>query len=392
MNAFVPSRAAGLEALQRFAPHMGRIYSDTRNYDFGVERRENVSMLSPYIRHRLLSDEEVVRTAVATHGLRDAEKFVQEVFWRSYWKGWLEQRPSIWHEYLQRLEALQTFQSPDLDAALSGQTGIACFDHWVSELHDTGYLHNHARMWFASIWIFTLRLPWQIGAAHFLEHLLDGDPASNTLSWRWVAGLQTLGKHYVADADNIRRFTDGRFSPTGLSSTSEPLPAWPAPAAIPITPLPSLPLGPVALLVTEDDMVPDVPSELAGRIAVVLRCPLATRSAPLATAFRNTALNSSAEALAADISVPLLAVDHWSPSAWRDRLGSHSECPIVTAYPPVGPLQSNLNMIGRDFADAGAPIHYFRRRWDEQCWPHATKGFFPLKENIPAILKTLGIP
>jgi deoxyribodipyrimidine photo-lyase len=392
MNAFVPSRAAGLKALERFAPHMGRTYSDTRNYDFGVERRENVSMLSPYIRHRLLSEEEVVRTAIAAHGLKNAEKFVHEVFWRSYWKGWLEQRPSIWHEYLQRLDELQTFQSPDLEAALRGQTGIACFDHWVTELHDTGYLHNHARMWFASIWIFTLRLPWQIGADLFLEHLLDGDPASNTLSWRWVAGLQTLGKHYVADADNIRRFTDGRFSPTGLTVAPEPRPAWPAPAAVPITPLPPLPLGPLALLLTEEDMVPDLPSELVGRIAIILRCPLATRSASLATAFRNTALNSSAEALAADISVPLLAVDHWTASAWLDSLGSYSGCPIVTAFPPVGSLQSNLNMIGRDLANAGAPIHYFRRHWDEQCWPHAIKGFFPFKENIPTILRTIGMP
>jgi deoxyribodipyrimidine photo-lyase len=66
----------------------------------------------------------------------------------------------------------------------------------VQELVETGYLHNHARMWFASIWIFTLRLPWELGADFFLRHLLDGDAASNTLSWRWVAGLHTKGKHY----------------------------------------------------------------------------------------------------------------------------------------------------------------------------------------------------
>ncbi len=96
---------------------------------------------------------------------------------------------------------------------LSGSTGIDCFDHWAQELADTGYLHNHARMWFASIWIFTLELPWQLGADFFLTRLLDADPAANTLSWRWVAGLHTPGKHYLARASNIEKFTLGRFNP-----------------------------------------------------------------------------------------------------------------------------------------------------------------------------------
>ncbi|MCK7502530.1 MAG: hypothetical protein MZW92_81430 [Comamonadaceae bacterium] len=85
-------------------------------------------------------------------------------------------------------------------------------------------LHNHARLWFASLWIFTLELPWALGADFFLRHLLDGDPASNTLSWRWVVGLQTPGKIYLARADNIARFTAGRFpAVTGLATAARPL-------------------------------------------------------------------------------------------------------------------------------------------------------------------------
>ncbi len=80
------------------------------------------------------------------------------------------------------------------EQATTGRTGLACFDAWARELLDVGYLHNPARMWFASLWIFTLELPWALGADFFLRHLLDGDPASNTLSWRWVGGLQTPGK------------------------------------------------------------------------------------------------------------------------------------------------------------------------------------------------------
>ena len=80
------------------------------------------------------------------------------------------------------------------EGAVTGSTGIDGFDDWARELTHTGWLHNHARMWFAFIWIFTLELPWALGADFFLRHLVDGDPASNTLSWRWVAGLYTRAK------------------------------------------------------------------------------------------------------------------------------------------------------------------------------------------------------
>ena len=102
-----------------------------------------------------------------------------------------------------------------MEAAEQGRTGIDCFDAWSTELRETGWLHNHVRMWFASIWMFTLRLPWELGADFFARELIDFDPASNTLSWRWVAGLHTRGKNYVARADNIARYTQGRYNPAG---------------------------------------------------------------------------------------------------------------------------------------------------------------------------------
>ena len=63
-------------------------------------------------------------------------------------------------------------------------------------------------MWFASIWIHTLELQWELGADFFLKHLLDGDPASNTLSWRWVAGIHTKGKNYIARKSNIEKYSN----------------------------------------------------------------------------------------------------------------------------------------------------------------------------------------
>ena len=99
---------------------------------------------------------------------------------------------------------------------MDGRTGIDCFDTWVEELRETNYLHNHSRMWFASIWIFTLGLPWQLGARFFMRHLLDGDASSNTLSWRWVAGMHTNKKPYLASKENIDKFTVNRFRNTQI--------------------------------------------------------------------------------------------------------------------------------------------------------------------------------
>jgi len=223
-----PTRGAALARLDAFIARAGRDYARTRNFDFGPERRDNVSMLSPWLRHRLVLEEEVIARTLARHTLSAAEKFVQEIVWRTYFKGFLEQRPSIWRAYrrdvaalAERLEA-EPRRRADYDAAVEGRTGIDCFDAWAGELLDTGYLHNHARMWFASIWIFTLRLPWQLGADFFLRHLLDGDPASNTLGWRWVGGLHTRGKTYLARADNIAKYTEGRFNPVGRLARSAP--------------------------------------------------------------------------------------------------------------------------------------------------------------------------
>ena len=211
---FLPTRAAALARLEEFLPDAGR-YAADRN--FVRPGHPNISRLSPWVQKRLLLEAEVVAAARERWSFEAVEKFVQEVYWRTYWKGWLEQRPEAWSRWVEAVprlrDSLSAEQRSTLEAALAGRTGIAGFDDWAKELVATGYLHNHARMWFASIWVFTLRLPWELGAAFFYEQLLDGDVASNTLSWRWVAGLQTPGKTYVARADNIAHYTDGRHVP-----------------------------------------------------------------------------------------------------------------------------------------------------------------------------------
>ena len=221
---FETSRAKAIEKLDRFVERNLSDYSKLRNFDFGCDKRDNVSCLSPYITHGVLNEVEVIKKSLAKSSLSKNEKFIQEVLWRTYWKGWLELRPSVWSDYIISLNNIREKyrEDPNYLKAIEGKTNIECFDEWVKELKTYNYLHNHTRMWFASIWIFTLDLPWQLGAELFLKHLYDGDAASNTLGWRWVAGIQTQGKHYLASEWNIKKFTNNRFQNIKLNENAPP--------------------------------------------------------------------------------------------------------------------------------------------------------------------------
>ena len=193
-----------IENIKEFSKSKILNYSSNRNFDYGPPH-ENVSKLSPYLRRRFINENEVLKIILDKNKVKDVEKFIEEIFWRTYWKGWLEAHPWIYEEYEMKFN----------DQFIPSKTGIKCFDHWKDELLETGYLHNHSRMWFASIWIFTLGYSWESGANFFKKNLIDWCPASNTLGWRWVAGIQTIGKPYIAKVDNIRYFTVNRFNPKG---------------------------------------------------------------------------------------------------------------------------------------------------------------------------------
>ena len=210
---FEASRAKAIDKLNIFIENNLSEYSKLRNFDFGPDNRSNISCLSPYITHGIVNELEVIDKSLKKFSFSKNEKFIQEVLWRVYWKGWLELRPNVWSDYLVELNNLRNeFKSnQNYLNAIEGKTNIECFNQWVKELKENNYLHNHTRMWFASIWIFTLELPWQLGAEFFMQHLYDGDAASNTLGWRWVAGVQTQGKHYLASEWNIKKFTNNRF-------------------------------------------------------------------------------------------------------------------------------------------------------------------------------------
>ena len=221
---FEASRAKAVEKLNQFVENNLFEYSKLRNFDFGPDNRSNISCLSPYITHGIINELEVIDKSLKKFSFTKNEKFIQEVLWRTYWKGWLELRPNVWSDYLIELNNLKNELKNNKDYlnAIKGKTKLECFNQGVNELKENNYLHNHARMWFASIWTFTLELPWQLGAELFIQHLYDGDPASNTLGWRWVAGIQTQGKHYLASEWNIQKFTNNRFQNIKLNENAPP--------------------------------------------------------------------------------------------------------------------------------------------------------------------------
>ena len=221
---FKGSRVEALDELNYFVENNLLDYPKLRNFDLGPQKRDNTSCLSPYITHGLVSEIEIISKSLKKFSFVKNEKFIQEVLWRVYWKGWLELRPNVWGDYLKELTDIKESLKDNknyLDA-IEGNSNIECFNEWVNELKNFNYLHNHARMWFASIWIFTLNLPWQLGAEFFMKHLFDGDAASNTLGWRWVAGIQTQGKNYLATEWNIKKFTNNRFQNIKINEVAEP--------------------------------------------------------------------------------------------------------------------------------------------------------------------------
>jgi len=393
---FSPTRAAALARLEEFLPSAGR-YAAERNYV--RPGHENISRLSPWVQKRLLLEAEVIAAARDRWSFEAVEKFIQEVYWRTYWKGWLEQRPAAWTRWVEavpRLRAsLTAEQGSALAAALAGRTGIAGFDDWARELVATGYLHNHARMWFASIWIFTLRLPWELGASFFYEHLLDGDVASNTLSWRWVAGLQTPGKTYVARADNIAHYTDSRHAPqtSQLASTAFPItePALPKVAAWTEDPLWSNAAeGRAGLWVHPEDLAVEGGELSADKFVVINASWPKTMAAKAGWSeavanWTKSALHDGAGRAGAHFGADVATerVDDLAATLF-EWARKHQLTRVVAYRPFVGPWLIEAQAVESALAQAGIAVTWRRRAWDAEHFPHATRGYFPFWETVKA--------
>ncbi|MDX1995636.1 MAG: FAD-binding domain-containing protein [bacterium] len=206
----VPPTRGGRQAADALLENVDAVqYERTRNYLDGA-----VTRLSPYIRYGVISLAEV-RDFVLKRVRREneAEKLINELAWRDYWqRKYDEIGDGIWEDREDYKTGYQPHHyADDLPEDISaGETGLVCIDSFSRDLRETGYLHNHARMWMAAYLVHWRRVKWQAGAHWFLEHLLDGDPASNNLSWQWVASTFSH-KPYFFNRENLERHTRGVY-------------------------------------------------------------------------------------------------------------------------------------------------------------------------------------
>ena len=348
-------------------------YSKNRNYDYGPERRSNVSVLSKYISHRVINEYDVIGSALSSYPLSKIEKYIQEVFWRIYWKGWLEHRPMVWADYLSY--SYNNKNNTDYNNAIEGNTGITCFDSWVSELKDKNYLHNHTRMWFASIWIFTLGLPWQLGANFFMKHLFDGDSASNTLSWRWVAGLQTVGKHYLATSSNISKYTNNKFEPENLNEDASPLTDNKIYNIQDIN-YSNTEQSSDSLIMFDNDLSSKDREHIYGNYKYIYLTHLPNES-------RFIKLSDNV------INFKLQILKDFSDRYTNSKISTGDDIrkvidadqKIDVIYPCLG---ENLSFLEK--YTNNKKLNYIYRHEDLFCWKFAKKGFFNFKKNIPLII------
>ena len=376
---FEASRAKALNQLNNFVENNLGEYSKLRNFDFGPEKRSNISCLSPYITHGIINEQEVIHKALSKFSFSKNEKFIQEVLWRTYWKGWLELRPNVWADYLIELNQIKNEfkDNKDYIAAIEGKTKVDCFNEWVKELKENNYLHNHTRMWFASIWIFTLELPWQLGAEFFMQHLYDGDAASNTLGWRWVAGVQTQGKHYLASEWNIKKFTNNRFQNIKLNENAPPK------------------VSEKSYQIIKQDF--NNPQKIENKNLLIFENNLSFEITDFKeNNFKKIYLVSNKnENRAIKLSEKLVKFKSHLIEDQEQRLKNQSiDCQIIDIseltnienyyglYPTVG---ENLDFLNSN----NLKIDFLYRNLDQLAWQYCNKGFFNFKNYIPKIVSSL---
>ncbi len=376
---FESSRAKAIEKLNNFVENNLSEYSKLRNFDFGPENRSNISCLSPYITHGIINEKEVIKKSLGKFSFSKNEKFIQEVLWRTYWKGWLELRPNVWSDYLIELNKIkEEFKNnQNYLNAIKGKTNIECFNAWINELKENNYLHNHTRMWFASIWIFTLELPWQLGAEFFMQHLYDGDAASNTLGWRWVAGVQTQGKHYLASEWNIKKFTDNKFNNIKLNENAPPK------------------VSEKTYPIIKKDF--NNPQNIEDKNLLIFENNLSFEI----TDFQNNKfkkiylISNENENRSIKLGDKVMKFKSLLIEDQKQRLKTKSiDCEVINIseikniensyglYPTVGENLDYLNL-------NNLKIKFLYRKLDQYSWQYCNKGFFNFKNYIPKIISTL---
>ncbi|MBJ7328105.1 MAG: hypothetical protein JHC52_12265, partial [Chthoniobacterales bacterium] len=383
METFPSDRQTALQRLEEFVRTGAADYARTRN--FVKPGHGNVSRLSGALRHRLISEEEVLAAVLAAHRFPAVEKFVQEVVWRTYWKGWLELHPGVWTDYV-RLAA-----EPAPDVPRDGAMSV-----FTEELRSTGYLHNHARMWWAAWWCHQQGLPWAAGARFFFDHLLDADAASNTLGWRWVAGLQTPGKAYLARQDNVAKYWEDHGSLDDLDGTARArIPAETADRSRVALPeyaeAPPTLDGPALLLGHADDLsIETTPLGNLRPAAIALVEQTGASESEAKRTWRKRSMDDAANRWSQHYGQTVERLPHWDAvSAWAARTAGGR---LVTMAPFVGPDADAWRPQRQALQDAGVEVTECRRVWDQRLFPAAGAGFFPFWHKVrPLLSKRLSL-
>ncbi len=262
--------------------------------------------------------------------------------------------------------------------AINGETEIECFNDWVNELKNFNYLHNHTRMLFASIWIFTLELSWQKGAEFFMKHLYDGDAASNTLSWRWVAGIQTKGKNYLAQPWNINKFTNNKYKDVKLKET-----------ALPIIDKREYKISPIQinkndelndhLIIFENEMNVEFLEQKKYKKIYFVLLGNENRSVKLSTKvidFKKKIINSQ-------LNENNFKAEFLDGNDLINFTKTSKSFDVI--YPTIG---ENFSFLKRLVKKNNLNINFITRKEDEFCWKFSNKGYFNFKSNIPIILSS----
>jgi hypothetical protein len=401
MMEFPATRQSALQRLDDFLAE-APLYAARRNHV--ASGHPHVSRLSAAIRHRLITEAEVVEAALQKYPFRVVEKFLQEVLWRGYWKGWLERHPRVWDHYGVSDAAVDPEVATACREVAAGRSPSGIMNHFARELLETGYLHNHARMWWASYWIHHCGLPWELGAQHFFRHLLDADPASNTLGWRWVAGEQTRGKTYLATAGNIRKFCAPELlEQAGGVGLDEHVVARAGLADDPtvddLNGLPELPneVGlpdpqrRIALILHDEDLCLETSPADSLRPAVVLQFipePEPPPSEPRAQ-WLGQARADAARRAAAHFGCEVRVCR--TPEAMTGACVAEGVGSVFLMEPFVGPLRDQLREWPADLLTRGISLGRLRRRWDSVLLPHASRGFFPFWNKVGRMLAKSGV-
>jgi deoxyribodipyrimidine photo-lyase len=200
-NKIRGGRRVALEQLEQFkADGYGR-----RNFV-----ASHTSRLSAYLRHGVLSITEVAAHVRKNANGREKLEFLKQLAWREFFLLVLEQEGAAVLESLEAPKYAAHWQPEMPQDILEADTGLPCVDAWVEKLIETGYLHNHERLWFAAYVTHWRKTHWKAGYDFFREHLLDGDIASNTLSWQWVASTFS-SKPYFMNQQNIQKYSTDAY-------------------------------------------------------------------------------------------------------------------------------------------------------------------------------------